>query len=61
MRVPPEVLTDHGSCSATHLVLKFWRSTLCVGVYKLPLEKVRLAAAPQVTVRLSWPFEVTQA
>ena len=51
MRVPPDIIADSGSRDAEYLVLEFWHGNACVGSCKLPISKIRQAAACQVRLR----------
>ena len=46
--MPPGVIMDQDSCNADYLVLEFWRGTISVGSCKLPINRMKEAAASQV-------------
>ena len=47
--LPGEVQSSNAeSCGATHLCLEFWRGFAFLGVYKLPLARIRQAITGQV-------------
>ena len=52
MWLPAEVTSDEGCSAATHLCLEFWRGSVSLGIYMLPLADIRQALAGQV--REAW-------
>ena len=47
MRIPAGVLETEGRCAAEYLCLDFWRGSVFLGTYKLPVAAINEAYASQ--------------